>query len=170
MLKGFLEDGHALYCGDSSRKIIPNVRRLLERERAQGSHLIFLCDSHAPDDKEFEMFPPHCVRGTDEAEIIPELADLAQEVMPKSRYSGFFGTPLETRLLELAPEKVTVCGVCTNICVLHTVADARNRDYTVEVPTDCVAAFDEEAHRFALQHMEKILGARLVGEPAAGSG
>lgn len=168
MLKGFLEDGHALYCGDSSREIIPNVRRLLERERAQGSHLIFLCDNHAPDDKEFEMFPPHCVRGSEEAEVIPELADLAQEVMPKSRYSGFFGTPLESRLSELAPGKITVCGVCTNICVLHTVADARNRDYTVEVPSDCVATFDEEAHRFALQHMEKILGARVVGEPAAG--
>jgi nicotinamidase-related amidase len=45
---------------------------------------------------------------------------------------------------------------------LHTVADARNRDYEVEVPIDCVASFDEKAHRFALEHMEKILGAKLT--------
>src|SRR3972149_1412063 len=162
MLKGFLEDGYALYCGDSSRKIIPNVRRLLERERAQGSHVIFLCDNHAPDDKEFEMFPPHCIRGTPEAAVVPELADLATEVIPKTRYSGLFGTALEERLRALAPDKVIVCGVCTDICVMHTVADARNRDYPVEVPADCVATFDGDAHRFALQHMEKILGARVV--------
>ena len=53
-------------------------------------------------------------------------------------------------------------GVCTDICVLHTAADAPNRDYPVEMPTDCVATFDPDAHRWALQHMEKILGASLV--------
>ena len=55
-----------------------------------------------------------------------------------------------------------VCGVCTDICVLHTAADARNRDYPVEVPIDCVATFDPDAHRWALQHIENILGASLV--------
>ena len=50
---------------------------------------------------------------------------------------------------------------------MHTAADARNRDYVVEVPTDCVATFDLEAHRYALQHMEKILGAKLVAPSAA---
>ena len=47
--------------------------------------------------------------------------------------------------------------------MLHTVADARNRYYQVEVPVDCVASFDEMAHRHALEHMEKVLGAGLTG-------
>ena len=64
-------------------------------------------------------------------------------------------------MAKLAPEKLIVCGVCTVICVMHTVADARNRDYAVEVPKDCVASFDPEAHEFALKHMEKILGAKV---------
>jgi nicotinate phosphoribosyltransferase len=50
----------------------------------------------------------------------------------------------------------------TNICVLHTVANARNRDYPVEVPVDCVASNDEKAHRFALEHIDKVLGAKLT--------
>jgi nicotinate phosphoribosyltransferase len=87
--------------------------------------------------------------------------------MRKRRFSGFFGTDLEHRLKALAPEKLIVCGVATNICVLHTVADARNRDYPVEVPLDCVASFDEKAHHFALEHMEKTLGAKLVGSQKA---
>jgi nicotinamidase-related amidase len=162
MLRGFLEEGYPLYCGESARRIIPRVRRLVEEEKARGSRVIFVCDNHAPDDKEFEMFPPHCVRGSVEAEVIPELADLAEDILPKTRYSAFYGTALEQKLRELSPEKVIVCGVCTDICVLHTTADARNRDYPVEVRADCVASFDEEAHRFALQHMEKVLGAQVV--------
>lgn len=55
-----------------------------------------------------------------------------------------------------------MCGVCTDICVLHTAADARNRDYPVEVPADCVASFDARAHQWALRHMERILGARIT--------
>jgi nicotinamidase-related amidase len=45
---------------------------------------------------------------------------------------------------------------------MHTVADARNRDYEVEVPTDCVASFNDDSHRFTLDHMDKVLGAKLV--------
>jgi nicotinamidase-related amidase len=83
-------------------------------------------------------------------------------IIPKRRYSGFFDTDLDERLKALKPEKLIICGVCTDICVMHTVADARNRDYPVEVPKDCVASFDPEAHAFALKHMEKVLGAKII--------
>ena len=162
MLRGFLEEGYPLYCRDEARSIIPNVQALLEREVAQGSKVLFLCDRHAPDDLEFEIFPPHCSEGTQEAEVIPELAGYHGEVIPKTRYSAFFNTSLEKKLAELGPEKLIVCGVCTDICVCHTVADARNRDYEVEIPVDCVASFDVEAHHFALGHIEKVLGVRLT--------
>jgi nicotinamidase/pyrazinamidase len=164
MQRGFLEEGYPLFCGDKARQIIPNVQKLLKEELAKGSTLLFTADTHDPDDEEFQMFQPHCVRGTPEVEITPELLEFVEKgtVIPKNRYSGFFGTDLEQRLAELAPEKLIVCGVCTDICVMHTVADARNRDYTVEVPRDCVASFDPEAHEFALKHMEKTLGAKVV--------
>ena len=162
MLRGFLEEGYPLYCGAQARRIIPNVQGLLERELTQGSTVLFLCDHHAPDDLEFKMFPPHCIEGSAEAEVIPELARYQGEVIPKRRFSAFFDTPLEAKLTQLKPDKIIVCGVCTNICVLYTVADARNRNYEVEVPVDCVASFDEQAHHFALEQMEKVLGAKLT--------
>jgi nicotinamidase-related amidase len=162
MLRGFLEEGYPLYCGHPARDIIPHIRRLLERESAQGGKLFFICDQHTPDDPEFELFPPHCIQGTEEAEIIPELASFPGEVIAKRRYSGFFGTTIEEKLSALAPQRLIVCGVSTDICVLYTVADAWNRGYRVEVPLDCVASPDEEAHRFALRHMERVLGAKLI--------
>jgi nicotinate phosphoribosyltransferase len=109
------------------------------------------------------MFPPHCIEGTAEAEVIPELAKYKGEVMPKKTFSSFFDTPLEEKLKQLNPEKVIVCGVCTHICVLSAVSDARIRGYAVEVPVDCVASFDEKTHHFGLDYMEQVLGAKLTG-------
>ena len=164
MVRGFLEPGHNLYCGDDARGIIEPVRDLLQREAEAGSAILFVSDHHLPDDLEFQMFPVHCVIGTEEPEVIPELAEWVGDgnVIPKNRYSGFFNTDLADRLAALNPDKIIVCGVCTDICVMHTTSDARNRDYAVEVPTDCVASFDADAHRWALDHIGKILGAQVV--------
>jgi nicotinamidase/pyrazinamidase len=162
MLRGFLEEGHPLYIGEKPRKIIPNIQRLLRQELARGAKVFFICDNHDPDDLEFKMFPPHCITGTPEAAVIPELAKYPGEIITKKRYSAFFNTSLEEKLKQLKPDKVIVCGVLTDICVMHTVADARNRDYDVEVPVDCVASPDEGAHQFALNHIDKVLGARLT--------
>ncbi len=164
MVRGFLEPGHNLYCGDDARRIIPNVMGLLEREREAGSEILFISDHHDPDDLEFQIFPVHCVKGTDEPRVIEELAAFVTEsnVVPKNRYSGFFNTDLTQRLEQSRPGKLIICGVCTDICVLHTTSDARNRDYPVEVPADCVASFDPAGHEWALGHLAKILGARVV--------
>ena len=170
MLRGFLEEGHNLYCGDDARKIIPNVQALLERELAEGSKVFYICDTHQPDDLEFQMFPVHCVEGTGESDVIGELGPYPGERINKQRYSGFHNTDLDKRLREIGPEKIIICGVCTDICVLHTTADARNRDYPVEVPSDAVATFDPNAHVWALQHMERILGAKLVTVQTIASG
>ena len=169
MLRGFLEEDHPLYCGGNARRIIPNIQGLIKRELEQGARVFFICDHHQPDDLEFKMFPPHCITGTAEAELIHELSGYEAEIIPKKRFSAFFETTLEEKLTELKPEKLIVAGVCTDICVLHTVADARNRNYRVEVPVDCVASLDEETHYSALKHMEKILGACLTGLRAAPS-
>ena len=164
MVRGFLEPGHNLYCGDEARTIIPKVRELVERETEAGSQVLFVSDHHDPDDLEFQIFPVHCVKGTAETEVIPELAGFVDgsNVVPKNRYSGFFNTDLAQRLEQLRPDKLVVCGVCTDICVMHTTSDARNRDYQVEVPADCVASLDADAHQWALRHLQRILGARVV--------
>lgn len=162
MLRGFLEEGYPLYCGREARRVIPNVQKLLERELEKGSKIFYMCDRHIPDDREFEMFPPHCVEGTEEAELIPELSRYSGEIVPKTTFSSFYNTSLDRRLDAIRPETIVICGVTTHICVLQAVIDARNRGYDVEVPADCVASFDKKAHFLALDYMEKVLGARLI--------
>lgn len=162
MLVGFMEEDHDLYCGDAARDIIPAVQSLIEQHHNEDFPVIFICDSHEPDDLEFEVFPEHCIKGSGEAEIIHELRGYDGFHISKRRYSAFFDTDLDATLSELNPDTVTICGVCTDICVMHTAADARNRDYRVKVYADGVASFDLDAHRMALKHMEDILGVSVI--------
>lgn len=162
MLNDFIDEKGALYCGPSAREIVPFVRLRLEAHRRAGSLVVFLHDAHAEDDLEFEKFPRHCVAGTWGSRIIDELAPRTNEtVLPKTRYSGFYGTDLEKVLVDFGPEAVEVVGVCTSICVMDTVGGLANRDYRITVPTAGVADFDTEAHRFALQRMERLYGATI---------
>jgi len=168
MLRGFHDMGNL--ANPRMAKIIPDVENLLNNALAYGDYAIFLKDFHKSDDKEFKMFPPHCIRGTMETELVDELKKFERYglVINKTRYSGFYDTNLANVLNIYKPETVIVVGVCTDICVLHTVADLRNRDYSVIVPTDCVETFDipghpaEESAKWALNHMTKILGAVTV--------
>lgn len=164
MQNGFMRSDGTLYCGDQAREIIPRVAARVQSEWKVGAALFFTQDSHVANDKEFEMFPPHCIEGSEEEQIIDELAPLARQaqIIQKHRYSSFFETDLADQLAGLSPDKVVVMGDCTDICVLYTVSGLRNRDYPVEVPADCVASFDPEQHEWALGHMEKILGAQVT--------
>lgn len=164
MLEGFLRPGYPLYCGESAEKIIPIVKSKVEDYAKTEELVVFIADHHDEDDLEFEKFPKHCVAGTKESEVISELKGLSKNelLVPKKRYSGFFGTGLDKVLASEKPDLVEVVGVCTNICVLYTVEELKNRDYSVRVYRQGVASFDAEAHDWALKQMESVLGADIA--------
>ena len=149
--------------------LVTPIREYLEREIASGARVVFLIDTHDPDDPEFAMFPPHAVAGSGEDEVVAELAGVAEcsTVIRKARFSGFHETELEEVLDGMEPDEVDVVGVCTDICVLHTVAGLRDRGYRVTVRADLVETYDapdhpaDETARFALRHMRDVLGARV---------
>ena len=161
MLRGFLEEGHSLFIGERGRRIIDPIKKLLEKNKSLP--VFFLCDEHDPDDEEFKSFPPHCLKGSLEAKLIPELENYPGEIIPKKHFSGFYETGLDEKLKALGIEKLIIVGVLTDICVLHTAADARKYGYQVEIPADCVFTPDTEANRFALKHLSEVLGARVTG-------
>ncbi|MFH1058723.1 MAG: isochorismatase family cysteine hydrolase [Pseudomonadota bacterium] len=162
MLNDFMTPAGALYCGDQAARIIPRVQDLLARHRREGSLIVFVADQHPPDDQEFALFPPHCVRGTPGADLIEGLdVRPGEHFVAKHRYSALFGTDLEDILRREGVEEIHLSGVCTSICVMETCSDLRNRDQAVVVHREAVADFDPQAHEFALKRMQTILGCRL---------
>ena len=163
MLVDFIDRKGSLYCGPTADRIIPIIKEKIEEARRVGDLIIYVNDSHKPDDKEFQMFPKHCVKGTPGAQVIPDLKPRrGDKVIRKISLSSFYGTRLEEVLKRHKVKHVDVVGVCTSICVMDAVGDLRNRGYSVTVHKKGVADFDQRFHRFALQRMEKTYGAEVV--------
>lgn len=163
MLKDFIEEGGALETGQDGRAIVPFVKSKIDEYREKGYPIIYICDNHEIDDKEFDMFPSHCVKESRGSDIIGDLdVEETDKIIYKRRYSAFYGTDLDLYLREKGIGEISLVGVCTNICVLYTSADARNIEYDVNIYKDGVASFDRAAHDFALKEIEATLGCRLI--------
>ena len=163
MIEDFVHEAGALYCGPSMARIVSVIQHEIARSRAAAEPVVYLTDNHLPGDAEFQMFPPHALAGTKGAEIVPELApESGDVVIPKRRYSGFFGTDLDITLRERGVDTLRLVGNCTNICVQYTAADARILGYAVKIVKGGVTSFDDEAHKDALRELEKTLGAKIL--------
>jgi nicotinamidase/pyrazinamidase len=166
---GFLKEGNL--ASDRCLQALPAIQREVERALEAGERVFFTADTHEPDDAEFEIFPEHCVRGTREADLVDELQGYLDRddchLIAKRRYSALFETELEGLLHRFKIDQVRMCGVCTDICVMHTASDLRNRDIAVTVVADATATFDtpghaaDEVQQWALDHIAGILGATI---------
>jgi nicotinamidase/pyrazinamidase len=163
MLNDFLDPGGSLYVGAQAREIIPFVAQKIASFRAQGAVVIFVCDAHAPDDREFRHFPPHAVKGSWGARIIPELPPAPGDYrVEKTRYSAFANTNLDDIFTQEQVTEVHVVGVMTSICVMEAIRELFDRDLPGLVYRQGVADSDPEAHTFALKQMQRILGAKVI--------
>ncbi|MBI3009300.1 MAG: cysteine hydrolase [Candidatus Omnitrophica bacterium] len=146
-----------------ARGIIKNIRSEISKAHRKGIPVLYVCDTHKKDDKEFNIWPAHAVKGTEGQKVVRELKPGVKDyVVSKTTYSGFFKTGLERLLKKLDIKDLTLTGVCTNICILYTASDATLRGYNVTVLKDCVAALTGEDHEFALRQMTGVLKAKVV--------
>src|SRR5579872_4167258 len=75
-----LPGGHLYVPG--AEKLLPNILRLTEAARHGQVFLVSHGCFHTPDDPEFKIFPPHCVKGTAGAELVPEALTLSVARVP----------------------------------------------------------------------------------------
>ena len=80
----FVLPGGKLYV-PGAEKLLPNIKRLTDLARQGRVFLVSHGDFHSPDDPEFKVFPPHCVKGTAGAEALKPAADDALRMWPVSR-------------------------------------------------------------------------------------
>jgi nicotinamidase-related amidase len=71
----------------------------VEKARRHSVMTIFTQDTHYQRDQEFEIWGRHVVKGTWGWQIIDELQPMEGEiVVEKTRYDGFYGTPVDDLL------------------------------------------------------------------------
>ena len=154
--RGFAEKG-ALY-SPLSRALLPGVAELLADFRERGIQALLFTDTHSPDSPEFLSYPPHCVKGTEEEEVCPELLAVQWgTVLPKNSTNACLEPVFLTWLEEHdAVDTFVLVGCCTDICVqqaaltLKTWMNRQNRNSRVIVLRDLVATFEGPSHPAAL--------------------
>lgn len=117
MINGFAKSG-SLY-SERVKKIIGENRVVLES--TSKAHHVFLCDSHKETASEFNVFPVHCVSGTEETEVVEELNIFASQgtVIYKNSTNGFLEPEFMTWLQDKQLKNIIIIGCCTDLCVLQ---------------------------------------------------
>lgn len=164
MLNGFCRQGYPLSIPSSTFKIENYIKDRIQRVGATNGKVIFVCDSHLMTDPEIgHPYPPHCMKGTLEAEIIEELRSLAAKaiVLTKNTLSIFLNTGLHELLETTKPSKVEVAGVCTDICVLFAVYELRIRGYNVFVSHEGVLSLTPTKQSEFLDYFRDRLGVQV---------
>lgn len=162
MLNDFVKEKGTLIVPDAI-KIVPVIKRRLDEARGEDASIIYVTDAHRSDDPEFQMWPAHAVAGSWGGQVIDELKPQPEDyIIPKRRYSGFFGTQLELILRELGVDTVIITGVLTNICVFFTAVEAKALTYRVIVPRDSVASVSQEDSDWALRQMKELHGIEVI--------
>ena len=177
----FLLPGGKLYV-PGAEKLLPNIRRLTDAARLGRVFLVSHGCFHTPDDPEFKTFPPHCVKGTAGAELVPEaltekvarVPNQAEASLPQdlSRYQQILLEKqtlniFESRHADALVERLgshpefVVFGVVTEYCVSFAVKGLRARGRRVAVVRDAIETLNPEEGQKTLAEFER-LGARLT--------
>ena len=163
MVKGFInkktKDGPCAMYLKGADRIIPFIEREIRSFPLEYYPVVWLCDTHKPNDKEFKEFPPHCIKGTEECRPID--INCSKHIIPKTRYSGFYKTGLDKYLRANRVTELTIVGVCTDICVFATALDAFYRGYKVTVVKDCVYALEVGRGEMCLKYLKDLAGVKV---------
>lgn len=179
--RDFMLPGGNLYV-PGAEKLLPNIKRLTDAVRQGKVFLVSHGDFHAPNDPEFKVFPPHCIKGTPGADLVPEaitdsvvrvpndpaakvpedLSSYKQILLEKQTLSIFETRHVDelVRRLGEKPEYV-VFGVVTEYCVSCAVKGLIERGRRVAVVQDAIETLKPEEGRKTVAEFQS-LGARLT--------
>ena len=177
----FMLPGGKLYV-PGAEKLLPNIRRLTDAARQGKVFLVSHGCYHTKDDPEFSIFPPHCVKGTTGAKLVPEAltdrvatvpnestaalpADLSpyqQILLEKQTLDIFESRHAEELLKRLGPDvEFVVFGVVTEYCVRFAAKGLLDRGRRVWVVRDAIETLSSEDGNRAITELHS-LGAKFI--------
>ena len=180
-----MRPGGKLYV-PGAEKLLPNMQRLTDAARQGRVFLVSDACVHAPDDEEFKQWPPHCLRGTPGAAILPEtlaktfftipnrpsvkvprhLSKVQQVIVEKQTLDVFDNPNTEIILQRLGsftnPDaEFIVFGVVTEYCVRLAAKGLLERKRRVALVSDAIETLNSADGQEARDELA-ALGARSI--------
>jgi nicotinamidase/pyrazinamidase len=177
----FMLQGGKLYV-PGAEKLLPNIRALSDAARHGRVFLVSHGCFHSPDDPEFKIFPPHCVKGTAGAELVPEaltdkvvrvpndadaklpedLSRYQQILLEKQTLNIFESRHADALVQRLGTQaEFVVFGVVTEYCVSFAARGLLERGRRVAVVQDAIETLKSDDGQKTIAELER-LGARLT--------
>lgn len=140
------------------------IKALQSRARQLGIPSIYVNDNFGKWRSDFNALLKHCIEDDVTGRPVSQLLKPQESdyFVLKPKHSAFFSTTLDTLLRYLHAKTLILTGFAGNICVLFTANEAYMRDFSLIVPSDCVASNTEEENNHALQQMKKVLKANIT--------
>jgi nicotinamidase/pyrazinamidase len=179
--RDFMLPGGNLYV-PGAEKLLPNIRRLTDPARQGKVFLVSHGCFHTPNDPEFKTFPPHCVKGTAGAELVPEaltgkvarvpndasatlpedLSQYQQILLEKQTLNIFESRHADELVRRLGNHaEFVVFGVVTEYCVSFAAKGLLERGRRVAVVQDAIETLKGDDGECTLAELKR-LGARLT--------
>ena len=179
--RDFMLPGGNLYV-PGAEKLLPNIRRLTDAAQQGKVFLVSHGCFHSPNDPEFKIFPPHCVKGTAGAELVPEaltdkvarvsndekarlpddLSTYKQILLEKQTLNIFESRHADALVKKLGGQaEFVVFGVVTEYCVGFAVKGLLERGRRVAVVRDAIETLKAEDGEKMIADCQR-LGARLT--------
>jgi nicotinamidase/pyrazinamidase len=177
----FMLPGGKLYV-PGAENLLPNIRRLTDAARQGQVFLVSHGCFHTPNDPEFKIFPSHCVKGTDGAELLPEaltekvtrvpnetdaklpddLFQYQQILLEKQTLNIFESRHADALVQRLgSAAEFVVFGVVTEYCVSFAAKGLLERGRRVALVQDAIETLKAEDGQKTIAELER-LGARLT--------
>ncbi len=179
--RDFMLPGGKLYVPGAEKRL-PNIKRLTDVARQGKEFLVSHGCFHAPDDPEFKIFPPHCVKGSDGAEFVAEaltekiarvpndagaklpedLSAYQQILLEKQTLNIFESRHADALVRRLGREaEFVVFGVVTEYCVSFAAKGLLERGRRVAVVQDAIETLNREEAETTMAELKR-LGARVT--------
>jgi ureidoacrylate peracid hydrolase len=164
-----------------AKAVIERIERIIAASRAMGVQVIFFQngwdagkkEAGTPDSPNWwksnalklmraepQLDGTLITRGTWDYELVPEMAPQPEDiVLPKPRYSGFYGTQLDQILRARRIRNLVFVGIATNVCVESTLRDAYFLEYfPILIEDAAMPAGPPELHAATVYNVEKFFG------------
>lgn len=169
VINGFVREG-ALQ-SDRIESIIPKITDLSRACDGFEIKKLAFCDYHTQASPEFDAYPPHCLEGTSEAEVVDEIKQIGgYKLIPKNSTNGFLEEAFQDWLEKNSNiDTFIITGDCTDICIqqfaitLKTWFNMKNRKSRVIVPIKMVETYDLGVHNGDLVNMMALYNMMING-------
>ncbi len=147
----------SLGCGKDAIDLYEGIVSKIREVKSSGGQVLFTLDIHGDEyanSPESKVFVPHCIKGTDGAQLY-RVSEFAENTLEKSS----FGSPKikDHPLVDWADE-IEICGIATNVCVISNaiILNSFCVNKKISVIESLSASFAKDLHDAAIKVMGSI--------------